>query len=284
MMATRIITDSNAWLAPLWCACDAVHVIPNRIWLLGEALEESDITADEIFARLDKATRPFSQIMPRPLPPCTEAITAALQNAEADSHDVVAVTMTRHLSPTFQEFERVAQRVQGVAVRVIDSHSVSLGLGLLVAEAAAAAARGATLTQVSRQVARSVPTLFVAFFADSMHFVQRSANLPVSQGMLGSLLHIKAMLNMEDGKLQAVEKVQTDEQMTEKLWNFIVEFASIRRVGILHHAYQTVADSLTTQLREHHPDLEVVHLPYPPSLAIHLGPHVIGVIIQEEDL
>lgn len=283
MMNTRIITDSNACLAPLLCARDAVRVIPNRIWLLGEELEDGDITADEMFARLDKANRPLSQIMPRPLPPSTREVTGALQEAETASHDVVAITMSRYLSPTYREMEKVAQHVQGVAVRVIDSRSVSLGLGLLVEEATTAAAQGATVTQVSRQVARTIPELFVTFFAESMHFVQRSASLPLSQGLLGSLLQIKAMLTMEDGKLQTVEKVQTNEQLEEKLWRYVVEFSSIRRVGILHHAYQPAVDSLEANLRQHDPNLEVVHLPYPPSLAIHLGPNMIGVVVQEGD-
>ncbi len=284
MMNIRIITDSNACLAPLIGQSHAVQVIPNRFWLLGDELEDGDITADEMFERLRRVERPFSQIVPRPLPPQRERIVEVLQNAEAASQDVMAVTMTRYLSPTFREIERVAQLVQGVAVRVIDSHSVSMGLGLLVEEAVNTASQGATLTQVSRQVTRTIPALFVSFFAESMHYVQRSASQPLSQGLLGSLLRIKAMLTMEDGKLQTVEKVQTDEQLVEKLFNHIVEFASIRKVGILHHAYQPVVDMLEGCLQKHDSSLEVVHLPYPPSLAIHLGPDMIGVVIQEGDL
>ncbi len=284
MTNLRIITDSNAFLAPHLGERQAVRVIANRIKLLDEELEESAITADEIFVRLHGSGHPFHRVIPQAVSPQPEMITRILHEAESANQDVVAITMSRYLSPTFQAIANAAQYVQGVAVRVIDSGSVSMGVGLLVEEAVTAASHGASVMQVSRQVARTVPTLFVFFFAESMHYVQRSAHLPASQGLLGSLLRIKALLTIEEGRLHTVEKVQTEEQLVEKLFHYIVEFSFIRKVGVLHHAYQPVVDRLEKRLRQHDPQLTIVHLPYPPSLAIHLGPNMIGVIVQEDDL
>ena len=57
-----------------------------------------------------------------------------------------------------------------------------------------------------------------------------------------------------------------------------------RKIGLMHHAYAAVARLLRERLAAHDPALPVVDVPYPPSLAVHLGPKVIGVVIHEGTL
>jgi hypothetical protein len=65
--------------------------------------------------------------------------------------------------------------------------------------------------------------------------LQRKPELPgtqrrlgPSQSLLGTMLGIKAMLMMEDGRLMTQEKVQTREEVVEKLREFVTEFASVQ--------------------------------------------------------
>lgn len=284
MLATSIITDSNAFFPSALARQHPPIVIPHRVRILDEAIEDTALGADEMFARLAVADRTFSRIRPAMLPPRADAVERALATAVARSREVVAVHMSRHLSPMFQTVETAAQYLDGVAIRVLDSHSVSMGLGWLVEQALQASARGGRMMQVSRAVTGNRPSLFVTFFAESMHYLEQSAGLAASQSVLGSLLNIKAMLSMEDGILMPVEKVQTRTELVERLFEYLVEFSCIRWLGILHHAYDTAVHALKMKLREHDPDLVVVDLPYPLSLAVHLGPNVIGVIVHEDTL
>jgi len=167
---------------------------------------------------------------------------------------------------------------------VIDSMSTSFGLGLLVEKAARAAAQGANINDIARIVNGAVPHLYVAMFSESLNYLERSAHLGPSQSLLGTMLGIKAMLMIEEGKLISLEKVQTREEVVEKLYEFVAEFAHIDRVGVLHHAYEEPQATLIAQLKDALPHAQVQAVSYPPSLAVHLGPNMVGVVVYEGTL
>src|SRR4029079_1483983 len=123
-------------------------------------------------------------------------------------------------------------------IRVIDSLSTSDGLGILVKMAAEAAEQGASVHEIARIANGAVPHLYMAVFAESLNFLERSARLGPSQSLLGTMLGIKAMLMMEDGRLVPLEKVQTRDEVVDKLYEFVIEFARIEKVGVMQHGYE----------------------------------------------
>jgi DegV family protein with EDD domain len=166
-------------------------------------------------------------------------------------------------------------------IRVLDSQTTSYGLGLLVQMAAEAADAGANVNDIARIVNGAVPHLYATFFTESLGYLQRSANLSGSQSLLGTMLGIKAMLMIEDGRLVTQEKVQTREEVTEKLHEFVAEFATVREIGIMHHSYEAQRNDLIARLRETLPKVPVRKVDYPPSLATYIGPNTLGVVVYE---
>jgi len=281
MLPTSIITDSNAFLDPRTRNSGSVFVVPNRIRFLDEILEENRITADELLERVADAQGPFAAKRPQVLPPSPRAVQAAIGEAAQVGEEVLAIHMSGHFSPMYRAMESASRTLNGISVRVMDSRTVSLGLGHLVAQAAAASAAGHTMAQVSRWITGEIPNYFVSFFAESMHYLEEGAQMGSSQSLLSAMLDLKAMFLLEDGRLVPLEKVRTRPELVDKLFEFIAEFTYIRRVGIMHHAYGPVVQMLKERLETHNPRLPMVELPYPPSLAVHLGPNIIGVVIQE---
>ncbi len=281
MLPTSIITDSNAFLDTRTRKSASVIVVPNRIRFLDEVLEENRITADELLERVARTKGPFSEKRPQVLPPCPAAVQAAFGEAAQVGREILAIHMSGHFSPMYHVMASASRALNGVSVRIMDSHTVSLGLGRLVAQAALASAKGQTLTQVSRKVTEEIPKYFVSFFAESMHYLEEGAQMGSSQSLLSAMLDLKTLFLLEDGKLLPLEKVRTRPELVEKLFDFITEFTFIRQVGIMHHAYGSIVRMLKERLLSHNPRLPMVELPYPPSLAVHLGPNVVGVVIQE---
>jgi DegV family protein with EDD domain len=198
------------------------------------------------------------------------------------AEQIISIHTSGQLSPMWQQARRAADMLRGrYTIRVFDSLSTSYGLGMLVEKAAKAAESGANIHEVARIVNGAIPHLYVALFAESLHYLERSANLSPSQSVLGSMLGIKALLMMEEGKLMPLEKVQTYDEVVEKLHEFVIEFASVERIGILHHAYAQPAEHLIARLQETLPKITVERLEYPPSLGVHVGPNMIGVVVYE---
>jgi DegV family protein with EDD domain len=204
------------------------------------------------------------------------------QQAAREAEQILSIHMSSHLSPMWQQARRVAEMLKGrYTIRVIDSLSTSLGLGLLVEKAAQAAEAGAGIHELARVVNGAVPHLYVSVFSESLNYLERSAHLSGSQSILGTMLGIKAMLMMEEGKLHPLEKVQTREEVVDKLYEFVAEFAHVARVGVMQHNYAESSFALIDRLRQLLPHAIIQPISYSPSLAVHLGPNILGVVVYE---
>lgn len=283
MGRVHIVTDSNAYLPPELLARYPIKVIPHRIKVGRSFYEEDDsFSADEMFRKLREAQAGGQHQLPQVAVPDINAILDCYQGFGRNSEQIVSIHMSGELSNMWQMARRGAEMLRGrYTIRVIDSLSTSFGLGLLVEQAARAADAGASIHEIARLVNGAVPHLYLATFAESLSYLERSARLSPSQSLLGTMLGIKAMLMMEDGKLVPLEKVQTRDEVTEKLQEFVSEFARVERIGILHHGYDQTKQDLIARLHEALPGVDVASLTYPPSLAAYLGPNMIGVVVYE---
>ncbi len=283
MGKVRIVTDSNAFIPPEIAAQFPVEVIPQRIKIGSSVFEEgSDFTAEMMFQKLNAAQASGSNPTPEVLAADINTILDVYQTPGNEAEHIVSIHMSSQLSPMYMAARRAADMLRGrYSIRVIDSQSTSYGLGQLVMMAAQASASGASLHEIARIVNGSVPHLYVALFSESLNYLERSAQLGASQSVLGTMLGIKAMLMMEDGALATLEKVQTREEVVDKLFEFVAEFARVNHVGVLQHNYEKPRVKLIERLHEHLPGTPVQEVSYPPSMAAYLGPNVLGVVVHE---
>ncbi|MBP8293350.1 MAG: DegV family EDD domain-containing protein [Caldilineaceae bacterium] len=281
MTNVRIITDSNAYLPADFLERYPVEVIPHRLKIGGSFFEEdADFPVDEFFEKIADARRTNPRVVPEVQAPPVNTFLDQFQNGGTEQ--IVAIHMSSQLSPMWQQARKAAEMLKGrYTIRVLDSQTTSFGLGLLVRKAAEAAANGAALNDIARIVNSAVPHMYVTIFTESLSYLERSARLSASQSLLGAMLGIKAMLMMEDGWLVTQEKVQTREEVVEKLREFVSEFASIREIGVFHQGYESIRTDLIGRLRESLPKAPIHKVDYPPSLASYIGPNTVGVVVYE---
>ena len=283
MTKVRIVTDSNAYLPPEVVEKYHIEVIPHRM-KIGSSFydEDRDFTAEDLFRKLSEAQQAgLTPPVPEVQAPHVNTFLDYFQGNH-DGQPIVTIHMSSHLSPMWAQARKAAEMLKGrYTIRVLDSQSTSFGLGLLVQMAAQASEAGAGVADIARIVNGAVPHLYATIFTESLGYLQRSANLSASQSLLGTMLGIKAMLMIEDGKLATQEKVQTRDEVVEKLHEFVAEFAAVREIGVMHHAYESQRNDLITRLRETLPKVPIHKVDYPPSLATYIGPNTVGVVVYE---
>ena len=288
MRKVGIVTDSNAYLPPEFLAEFPVQVIPHRIKLGSSYIEEDEsFSAEEMFSRMQGLSPTDADRLPEVQSADLNTILDCYHTLGNQVTDIVSIHMSSHLSPILEQARHAAEMLKGrLTIRVIDSFSATYGLGLLVQKAARAAASGTSLNEIVRIINGSVPHIYYTGFAESLNYLERSAHLSASQSLLGTLLGIKAMLMMEEGKLIPLEKVQTREDAVQKLYDFVAEFATVQEVGIVQHGYTEAQDALIARLAEDNRlcNIPINCIPYPPSLGAHIGPNAIGVVVYEGDL
>ncbi len=283
MGKVRIITDSNAALSAEVLETYSIEVIPHVLRVGRERYEEDgDFSVDRFFQALRENQVGGRSPLPELEAPNINRILDCYQKVGKQADQVIAIHMSSQLSPMWFQSRKAAEMMMGrYGIRVIDSMTTSMGLSILVEMAAKAAFDGADLVEISRLINGTIPHLYVTFFSETLHYLERSAKLGSAQSVLGTMLGIKAMITMEDGKLIPLEKVQNREEVVEKLYNFTAEFSSLEEVGVIQHRYEQAQDDFVQRMREGLTNVPMRVLRYTPSLAVHLGPNVMGVIVYE---
>ena len=226
-----LLTDSCADLAPALAAENHIYTVPLRILCAdGEYADGVDITAKEIYSRLRAGELPQTSL------PKIEDIAKALEQIAADGYDGAIATMpSGGLSGTYNMTRLVAGEWKGLAVRVYDSVSGSLGMGLTLLQLAEDIRNGMdweTLTE--RRVPRLIASTFPFFSVDTLEYLQKGGRIGKITATAGTLLQIKPIITFAaDGQLQSIAKVRGRHQVIDKL----VEMTTVPSAYTLATAY-----------------------------------------------
>jgi len=261
----------------------SIEIIPHVLRIGRQRYDETeDFSSERFFQALREHQVGGRSMLPEVEAPNINRVLDCYQKVGQQADQVIAIHMSSHLSPMWAQSRKAAEMMMGrYGIRVIDSMTASMGLGILVQMAAQAAADGADLYEAARLINGAVPHMYIAFFSETLHYLERSAKLGSAQSVLGTMLGIKAMITMEGGKLVPLEKVQHRQDVVEKLYNFTAEFSNLEEVGVVQHRYEQTQADFVERMKEGLPNVPVRILPYTPSLAAHLGPNVMGVIVYE---
>src|SRR4051794_37259479 len=129
MGAVAIVTDSSCDLPAALVAELGITVVPLTVRFgATEFVDGVDLTSQQFWARCTD-----SPVLPETAAPSPGAFEAAYRAAlDAGADGVVAITLSGELSATFQAASLAAKSAPDLAVRVVDSRSVSMGLGMIV--------------------------------------------------------------------------------------------------------------------------------------------------------
>lgn len=278
MANVMIVTDSNAHLAPDAAKRLGVHIVPHQIQIGKRIYREGiDLTAQSYFRKLAG-----SSTLPVDLPPAQADFDEVYNRLHRQTDQILSLHVSTQVNNTCAVARAAASNLLGrCQITIIDSQTVSIGLGILVETAATAAAAGARLDDVVRLVRGMVPHLYGVFFVETLDYLERSKRISKAQAILGTMLGIKPLLNIEDGEIIPLEKVHTRERAVEKLVEFVGEFSTIERMAIVQNNFDAEAAMLVKHMAENLPGRQFPMYTYGPSLAAHLGPSAIGVMVYE---
>jgi DegV family protein with EDD domain len=278
MPKVKIITDSAIYLDPGLIEKHDITLLSQRLRFDHTTFREGvDITPPHFFQRMVK-----DPAMPSVLPPPLQEFRQAYERVQRNTDQILVLVSSSHLSDTFRVAHEATQLFLGrCRIAVVDSQSTSLALGILVEAAATAAEAGQPLDDIVRLVRGMIPRIYVIFFVETLDYLERAGRIGPAQALLGTLLSIKPLLIIEDGEIIPQEKVRTTTRAVEKLFDFVAEFSRMERLAILESPLKNDAPLLLERLALIMPNRSVPVLPYSPSLACHLGPDAMGVVVYE---
>jgi len=191
-----------------------------------------------------------------------------------------------HTSSALHDIGEIARRASAgfmgrQRIIVLDTQTTSAMLGVIVEAAAEAALAGASQAEIVKIVRGMIPHMYAMFFSDSLAYLEAWGRLGPAQTTLGTMLGLKPLATMEDGDLIPMEKVRSYARAVDKLYDFVIEFSRVEQLFVVEKGFENEAALLLERLEEAFPKRDFAVVGYPPSLAVHIGPRALGVMVYE---
>ncbi|MFO7662142.1 MAG: DegV family protein [Chloroflexota bacterium] len=272
-----IVTDSTANLTPEIIADNNIYVIPQILnWEGKSLLDQIDISTEEFYKRL-----PQSNDLPKTSQPAPGQFTEHFQKVAETSESIVAIFVSEFLSGTIQSAHLGAAEMGDYPIEIVDSRSVSLGLGLLAVAAARYANANDDYKAVAEYVRALVPRLRVVFVVDTLEYLHKGGRIGGAKRLLGSMLSIKPVLHLEDGKIEPLASIRTKKKAIQHmLENFMEEIkdqdSSKVHAGVIHAQAAGEAEQVIQRLRDEVNPIELLVNELTPVIGANVGPGVVG--------
>jgi DegV family protein with EDD domain len=276
-VAVRVVTDSTADLPAEVARELDITVVPLTVHFGEETFYDGvDITSGQFFDRLRAA-----KDLPRTSQPSVGAFQEAYARLEGEADAIVSIHISSRLSGTYNAAVLAAEGVSGPPVRVVDSRTASLGLGIAAMEAARAARDGADLETVVHVAERTLDGISIVFTLDTLEYLARGGRIGRASAFLGTLLNIKPVLTVEDGEIAPVERVRTRAKALDRLCDLLLDRPAVRLGAVLHGQCPEDAERLLARLRARYPGVPVMTGQVGPVIGVYTGPGVIGMCLLE---
>ena len=188
---TGILTDSTCDLPEELIKEYDIHVAPLKLYMDDEEmLDKVDISTAEFNKRLASS---HSVKTSQPSPAHYKKL---YEELEANYDEVVALHVMATYSGTYQSSKNISTMFEQQA-SVIDSHTLTGGLGLITLEAAKLARKGCSAKEIEEFILKARDNTFVVVAMDTLDFAVRGGRLPKSVGFIAKLLNIKPVLNFD---------------------------------------------------------------------------------------
>ena len=278
----RILSDSTCDLSPELVEKYNIGIIPLYVHLGEEEYRDGvDIDPLKIFEWADA-----HQVTPKTAAPSVGDLEAFMDPDSDDEY--IIFTISASMSACYNNLRLAVEDLEmGDRVYVIDSASLSTGIGLQVLYAAELAQEGKSAKEVVQAVGNIVGKVRASFVIDTLEYLHRGGRCSGLAAMFGSALKLHPRIAVFDGAMRPEQKYRgTDvkyvmdyvKDMEEDLKN-----ARPQRVFITHsHCNPEIVASVRSYLESLNHFDEILETYAGSVVSCHCGPGTLGVLFIAE--
>jgi DegV family protein with EDD domain len=272
----RIVTDSACDLPAELAGELGIEIVPLSIRFGAEELiDREQLTTAEFWARCAS-----SSTLPETAAPAPGQFEAAYRRLAAEgATGIVVVNLSSALSATMQSAQLAARSVEGeIDVRVVDSRSVTMGIGVIAVACARAARDGADIDAVEALATDLASRSKVWGALDTLENLKKGGRIGNARALLGTVLSIKPIIEVRDGLVEEGGKQRTRSKALAFLVEKVKSYGDIQNLAVLHADCSDV-DQFVAMLSEVYPG-EIIVGDIGPVIGSHAGRGTIGVAFQ----
>jgi DegV family protein with EDD domain len=271
-----IVTDSSCDLSPDLLGTFGIDVVPLVVHFGSETYPETDLPMDEFW---EKAAGPHH---PTTSQPSILAFEQAFERLIAQGKQVLCLTVTSKHSGTLNAAQLAAQRF-GEAVKVFDSLSFSLGLGLQALFAAQASRAGQSMSDILASLEELRERMRFTIILDTLENLRRGGRAAAFIGVAERMrraLNLRVIANAVEGQLKLLGAARSLKGALNRVQDLVEQVGPLQDLAVVHTRSQQLAEQAADQLAQ--------RLGFPRDriwleetgavLSTHAGPGVIAVL------
>ncbi len=296
MPSVAIVTDTDASLSRGLAAQYGIHLVPINVHF-GQVSFRTGVDIDDaaLFARVDREGKLPTTSAPTP-GQFVEAYRKAFglkSAAEVDANhqveSVVCICVSSEISGTYNAALSACELLPQRDITVVDSRLLSIGQGFMALAAAEAAQAGASKDDVIARALDVRARTYLYASLSTLKYLAMSGRVGHLAAGMASLLNIKPVLTVRDGKLDLLEKVRTRRKSWARVFELVTRDLAgrtIERMSIVHADAEAEAREFAVQLRENlppsagcPPSEDIIMAAFTAGLSVHAGAGLVGVAV-----
>nr|WP_145403036.1 DegV family protein [Paenibacillus xylanexedens] len=277
MARIKIFADSTSDLTPQWVQQYDIGIIPLYVVFGEQSLKDgAEIKPEQLYERVNR-----DGALPKTAAPSPADFMAAFQPYIEQGDDILYISLSSELSSTYQNALIASSEFPEARISVIDSLNLSSGIGLMVMKAAHAAEQGQNLAQITELIEAMKPTVRTEFVIDTLEYLYKGGRCSGMQNLIGSLLKIRPVIRVTDGKMTPAYKVRgkREKALEQMLQNTLSDKERIDRdlLIVVHTMAEEDAIALQQTLQKQ-TGARVELTTAGCVICSHCGPKTIGII------
>ena len=274
MNKIQIVTDSTAYLTRELSIEKNIKVVPLSVNFEGNVKDEGyPGDFEEFFERLK-----VSESFPTTSQPSIGSFAKVFEEALLEEKEIIAIVISDKLSGTFNSASAAAQMVAPDKISVIDSETAASNLSILVQRAKELSDSGKSRLEIVDIINEEKKKMGINITVDTLDYLKKGGRLSNTQAFIGSVLNIKPIIGLVNGKLEPIGKARGKKKAIAMMIDNVPE--EVEKISICHIFNDEEAKEVMDILKEKHPNSKITIDVLGPVVGSHLGPKTIGICFK----
>lgn len=275
-MAIRIVIDSTSDVTQEIIDKYNLVMVPLTVNFEHESfMDKIELSTEAFFEKLSSSEKlpTTSQVSPG-------IFVRAFSDILLNGDEVLGIFLASEFSGTYESARIAKDMIGSDRIHIIDSRSVCLGTFSLILEAIELVNQNKNINEIVESLENVKDKIVAVAALDTLKYLEKGGRLSKGQAVVGSLLNIKPIIGISEGKLSVIDKIR-GKNKTIKWFDEWIEknnFNLSDKTVLLFHARNTEQLKILRETIEHKYKIKnIIEAEVGAVIGTHAGPGVLAV-------
>ncbi|MBP2631948.1 MAG: degV family protein [Firmicutes bacterium] len=254
-----------------------LHKVSLKVRIADQEWNEDELSAHDLFIETKKA----GVLQQTSQPPIGEFI-QLFQSIVDQGDTCIVISVAGALSGTVQGAKTAAATVDKKKIHVIDAQTTAIGVVRMAESALEMIDTGNSVEEILEVLHKQVKATHTLLLPDSLEYLHRGGRIGGAAALFGTILQIKPVLYLTEGRITILDKVRTRKRAIDRLFEELGKCAELEYIGIVHVEAEAECLEIKARLTAHYPTVKISLTEAGSVVAAHTGPRALAFIYQEK--